>query len=93
VAELGAFRAEVRGRVQGVGFRYFALSNASRLGICGWVRNLPNGSVEVFAQGLPDRLERFRQALEYGPRAAFVEGVTYNAERPRADYVSFEVIE
>jgi acylphosphatase len=49
--------------------------------------------VEVFAQGSLDRLERFKQALEYGPRAAFVEGVSYSPEKPRPDFISFEVIE
>ena len=67
-----AFRFEVFGRVQGVGFRYFVHETASRLGVVGWVRNRPDGSVEAWAEGLAAVIEQFAAALKEGPRMAHV---------------------
>lgn len=47
----------VTGRVQGVGFRWFTQNRARSLGLCGWVRNMPNGTVEVWAEGPPSDLD------------------------------------
>jgi acylphosphatase len=63
----------ISGRVQGVGFRYFAQATAARENIHGWVRNLPDGRVEVTAEGGADGMRRFEQALRQGPRGARVE--------------------
>jgi acylphosphatase len=71
-----AVTGTVRGRVQGVGFRISAQWAAQRIGVTGWVRNLSDGRVEVFAQGDPDRLATFRAWLEVGPRAARVDQLT-----------------
>ena len=68
-----ARRYVASGRVQGVGFRYFAHATASREGLHGWVRNLPDGRVEAAAEGDADAMERFEQALRHGPRGARVE--------------------
>jgi acylphosphatase len=65
----------VHGRVQGVGYRYFAQRMASELGLTGYARNLDNGSVEVYAAGTPDRLSDFAGRLRQGPRWAEVRGV------------------
>lgn len=65
----------VRGRVQGVGFRYFVQKEAVRLGLRGWVRNLEDGRVEALAQGVPLQLDEFEGALHRGPRWAEVRGV------------------
>ena len=65
----------VTGRVQGVGFRYFARRVATRLGISGWVRNLPDGAVEAVADGSPDALARFQEELRSGPTLAVVDTV------------------
>ena len=65
----------IRGRVQGVGFRWFAREEARRLGLSGWVTNLPNGDVEVAVGGEPASLERLRRALEVGPTGAEVVAV------------------
>src|SRR5215467_14610410 len=65
----------VRGRVQGVGFRWFVEREAHMLGIDGWVRNNPDGSVEVLAMGTRDQLSGLRSRLRQGPRAARVDGV------------------
>ena len=70
-----AVRYLVRGRVQGVGFRWFVRSAAVRLGLRGWVRNLPDGAVEVVASGSPDSLASLEQSLRNGPPAAMVSEV------------------
>lgn len=63
------------GRVQGVGFRAFIRREAQRLGLAGWARNAPDGSVEVEAAGSPDELAAFEDRLRQGPPAARVEGL------------------
>jgi acylphosphatase len=63
----------IGGRVQGVGFRWFVREEARRLGVSGWVTNLPTGEVEVKAGGEQSSLERLRQALAVGPKGAQVE--------------------
>ena len=70
-----ATRYLVRGRVQGVGFRWFVWRQAERLGLRGWARNLPDGTVEVVAEGPAESLARFAEALGRGPSAAIVDGV------------------
>jgi len=68
-------RCVVRGRVQGVGFRWFVLQEAERLGLGGVVRNLRDGSVEVLAEGSADALAELERTLQRGPRSARVDGV------------------
>ena len=70
-----ARRFLVRGRVQGVGFRWFVEREAHILGIAGWVRNNADGSVEVLAMGSRDQLLGLRSRLRAGPRAARVDDV------------------
>lgn len=70
-----AIRARVTGRVQGVGFRATAQEVGTRLGIDGWVRNAADGTVEAWAQGASDAVERFRRFLHDGPRAGLVSSV------------------
>ena len=65
----------VSGRVQGVGFRYFAQRRAEELGLNGWARNLDDGRVEVYATGAAERLSDLAAALHMGPRMAEVRGV------------------
>jgi len=65
----------VVGRVQGVGFRWFVYRTAARLGLAGWVRNLPDGRVEVVARGSADALDELLADLKTGPRSASVERV------------------
>ncbi len=66
---------EVSGRVQGVGFRWFVREKGRALGLAGWVRNRPDGSVELAAAGDTSALERLRLELKRGPRGAWVEEV------------------
>jgi acylphosphatase len=68
-------RFHVHGRVQGVGFRWWTLAQAQRLGIAGTVRNREDGSVEVLARGTGDQLAQLRQLLERGPDLAEVRSV------------------
>jgi acylphosphatase len=63
----------VDGRVQGVGFRWATFSEAQRIGVAGWVRNLPDGAVETFIQGEPDRVEALVSWLRSGPLGAEVD--------------------
>jgi acylphosphatase len=70
-----ALRLVVLGRVQGVGFRWWAIDTALGLGLRGWVRNRRDGSVEVHAIGPGDQLDAFARACESGPAAARVTSV------------------
>ena len=74
-SKIEARRFLVRGRVQGVGFRWFVEREAHLLGVAGWVRNNADGAVEVFAQGTADQLSALRGRLQQGPRAARVDQV------------------
>ena len=65
----------ISGRVQGVGYRAFAASEAQRLGVAGWARNREDGRVEVHAVGTRAELTEFEQQLRRGPRMSDVTGV------------------
>ena len=67
MSKVSRLRVIVSGRVQGVGYRYFVQSQAWELGLAGYVRNLPNGDVELEAEGSADRLDRLIVALRRGP--------------------------
>ena len=68
--------ATIRGRVQGVGFRYFVVRRALELGIVGWVANTPDGSVECVAEGSPAALDALEVSLNEGPTGAIVDSVS-----------------
>lgn len=72
---VAVIHALVRGRVQGVGFRWFVREQARELGVKGWVRNRADGSVEVEAEGDAASLQRLLEALSKGPRGAHVTSV------------------
>ena len=79
----------VSGRVQGVGYRYFAQEAAKRRGIRGYVRNLFNGDVEVHAEGDAAALPLFKQDLQKGPRLSDVTKVTETDAAVTGIYSSF----
>jgi acylphosphatase len=74
----------VHGRVQGVGFRWFVRTESRRLGLAGWVRNLPDGTVELRASGIAQFLSALEQAIQRGPEGAEVTGIT-QVDVPRPD--------
>ena len=86
-----ARRYVVRGRVQGVGFRWFVEREAHILGITGWVRNNHDGSVEVLAQGTRDQLSGLHGRLREGPRASRVDSVDVTDASPTAGLSSFRI--
>jgi acylphosphatase len=86
-----ARRFIVRGRVQGVGFRWFVEREAHMLGIAGWVRNNHDGSVEVLAQGTRDQLSGLHSRLREGPRASRVDAVEVSEESPVKNLSSFRI--
>ncbi|HXG92873.1 MAG TPA: acylphosphatase [Blastocatellia bacterium] len=87
-----ARRFIVRGLVQGVGFRYFAIRAARALGVTGTVRNLADGTVEAIAEGSPDAIARFRAELERGPSHGHVTAVDEAELKPTGRYNGFDVV-
>jgi acylphosphatase len=83
----------ITGVVQGVGFRWFVRERARRLGVSGWVRNLPDGSVEVAAAGDQQQIELLRAELQRGPRGAAVDHLQdMNAPLPQPMSAPFDII-
>ena len=77
-----AFFARIRGRVQGVGFRYSVVREAYRLGITGWVRNTADGGVELWAEGTGERLAALFRWLQKGPPGSRVESAEKTGREP-----------
>jgi acylphosphatase len=79
----------VRGRVQGVGFRYEARSFARSLGLSGWITNLPDGGVETYAEGHASDVDRYKRWLEHGPPGARVESIDVSERNPKGTLTGF----
>jgi acylphosphatase len=89
-----ARRYIVRGRVQGVGFRWFVEREARQLGLVGWVRNNEDATVELMAAGTAEQLADLRRRLEDGPRASRVDAVDEfeaSAEETTGNLKSFQI--
>ena len=86
-----ARKYHVSGRVQGVGFRYFAHDAARREGLTGYVTNLADGRVEVLAEGEAESLERFERALRQGPSRSRVEHVVVDELDPHQGHQGFSI--
>lgn len=82
----------VFGRVQGVGFRFFTLQEAGKIGITGTVRNRIDGSVEVIAQGTEEQIATMRAWLLNGPKTAKVERVVENNYFSDNTFERFQII-
>ena len=82
---MASYRYIVRGRVQGVGYRYFVMREAAALGVSGFARNLPDGTVEVIAEAADDVLDLFEDRLRQGPSFASVKGLDRSAVAARGD--------
>ena len=92
MADLAAVRVVVYGYVQGIFFRAFASRQATKLGLSGYVRNLPTGeAVEVQAEGERKQLEKLIGSLEVGPPAARVEKVVANWSKYAGSYSGFSI--
>ena len=85
-----ARRAVISGRVQGVGFRFFAERAAREAGVTGWVRNRPDGTVETVAEGDPSAVARYLEYLRAGPGGSRVTSLR-EEEAEIGEYVSFEI--
>ncbi len=87
-----AIEVTVHGLVQGVGFRYFTQRNATRLGLVGWVRNLPDGNVQVYAEGRKFDLETLLKLLRQGPTYSSVTQVDVSWVTPKREAHGFRVV-
>ncbi len=86
-----AILAIIRGRVQGVGFRYEARNFAKSLGLTGWISNLPDGGVETYAEGPVSAVNRYIQWLHQGPPGAHVTSVDVTEKPFSGTYASFTI--
>jgi acylphosphatase len=83
--------ATVLGTVQGVGYRYYAEREANRLGLAGYVRNKPDGSVEVVAEGDENVLKGFISLLRTGPSSSEVTDIKFSLVPATGEYYDFSV--
>jgi acylphosphatase len=86
-----ARRFLVSGRVQGVGYRYFALDAARREGLHGYVTNNDDGTVEAIAEGEAEAVDRFERALRRGPSHSRVQNVIVDDIAPAGTSTGFEI--
>ncbi len=91
MADRTRLHAIVRGIVQGVNFRYATRREAQRLLLTGWVRNRPDGTVEVIAEGPRAQLERLLDFLRSGPPMARVTGVEVTWQPATGEFAAFEI--
>jgi len=90
MSEIVSIHAVVRGRVQGVGFRYFARQRAEAHGVAGFVRNLPDGSVELHAEGTAPAMSAFESDVRRGPSFGRVDEAVVTPIKARG-YHGFEI--
>lgn len=79
------------GKVQGVGFRHFVLTNAVRNSVTGWVKNLYDGRVEAVFEGEKSNVKKLLELAEKGPRWASVESTNIDKEEYRGEFKKFRV--
>jgi len=82
---------QIGGRVHGVGFRYFAQVKASQLGVSGWVRNTPEGKVEIEAEGELENLELFLDWMKIGPARAIIRTYLVSEITPVRNFTDFSI--
>jgi acylphosphatase len=81
----------IKGRVQGVGFRFFAKEQAQKLGLTGWVRNTFDGNVEAIAEGSKNSIDIWISHLQTGPRSAFVTTIKKDWLEAKGMFKSFQI--
>ena len=86
-----AINVKLAGKVQGVGFRMYIFRQAERLGLYGWVKNLPDGSIELHAQGSDVDLDYFTQLVKRGNGGTKIESCTIDPSTVDDSYRCFEV--
>lgn len=84
-------QAIISGRVQGVSFRYYTQQEAQKLGVKGWVRNRPDRTVEVTAEGDRDKLDKLLAFLHHGPPAAKVDSVNVTWSDGTGEFDDFRI--
>jgi len=89
--DIERLHAIVVGRVQGVGFRYFVKQQAESLSLTGWVRNLPEGQVEVIAEGSPEAIDKLKGWISLGPAGAIVIEVTQSLSAGTGEFADFRI--
>lgn len=91
IQKLQRLEAIIEGRVQGVGFRYFAQERAVFLGLSGWVRNRWDGTVELVAEGSRADLEILLKAIQRGPRVGTTKNVKVDWQEAAGEFSSFQI--
>lgn len=91
-AEHKQLRARIHGRVQGVSFRHYTVQEAQQLGITGWVRNEPDETVQVVAEGTQAQLDALLEFLHIGPPNAQVTQVDVSFDAATGGFAHFETI-
>ncbi len=91
MSDSAAFHAIAQGRVQGVNYRVFTSRHALRLGLTGYVHNLPDRSVEIYAEGERKQLEKLTEQLKEGPPGARVDNLTLTWTEYTGKYRDFQV--
>jgi len=82
----------IKGRVQGVGFRYFAQDSALELGLFGWVRNLADGDVEAVAEGRSEDIETWIRRLHQGPSLSRIQAIQTTPQKSQGSFNTFSII-
>jgi acylphosphatase len=85
------YEITVTGRVQGVGYRYFAVQKAIEIGITGWVKNSVNGSVIIVAQGIEEEIKTFIDYLYLGPTRSRVDQISKVKFNTLSNFNTFSV--
>ncbi len=81
----------VKGKVQGVGFRYYVLEKANELELTGYTKNLPDGSVETVAEGDPLSISKFIEIVKKGPQSAMVTEIAVDLGKSIGEFPDFEI--
>lgn len=89
--EIKRARIIARGKVQGVGFRYFVLQKAQELRVLGFTQNLPTGEVETIVEGDESAITELYRSIQRGPNASKVEEATIYWQEPKTNFRTFEI--
>jgi acylphosphatase len=91
VAKMVRAHVRVSGRVQGVFFRQTTAREATRIGLLGWVRNLPDGDVEAVIEGEPEKVDQLIAWCHHGPPSARVDDVSVSWEAATGEFSRFSI--